>query len=91
MNTYPPQDTTPPMAALIEKIDAFCAELGELGAVVQVCAVLRDGGTDTDYPYDHGSGSIYTRQALVHDWLITQDEYTREHARAQQRKEDEEE
>ena len=41
----------------------------------------KDEDEDTDLLCEHGSGSIYARVGSVRDWLLRQDEYTRQYAK----------
>lgn len=49
---------------------------------VQIIATKKDDeDEDTDLLCEHGSGSIYARVGSVRDWLLRQDEYTRQYAK----------
>jgi hypothetical protein len=56
--------------------------LGEHCDSVQIIAVVHnDKGDDMVVSYAAGSGSLYERIGATREWLIRQDEYTKEHAR----------
>lgn len=79
--------------AHLEKILTEAAEkLGEHFDSVQIIAVTSNQGSERcAASLTAGTGSYYERLGATREWVITQEEYSRESARINQRSESDEE
>lgn len=66
-------------AILVERIKKALSELGEHFDTVQLIATCHDKTTPW---FSYGTGNFYARLGACREWLIVEDELTRQGARA---------
>lgn len=72
--------------AFEELVQSHCRQLGEHVDSVQIFVSKQNDGGEGTSSYAFGSGNFYTRLGQVSEWVVRQEEYVREEARIQQRK-----
>lgn len=68
----------------VERIKKAATDLGEYFDTVQIFATRHQSETEDDtgtVNLNYGVGNWFARLGFVKDWLIRQDEYTRDHCR----------
>lgn len=70
-----------------ERVQLHAQQLGEHYDHVQIFVTTKVDGGEFSRSYEFGTGVLHARLGHIREWLLIQDEYAKEWARARQREE----